>query len=124
MSKHKATTEEAVAYLESISAPITEDRILWARFLATQPTVEQVNIASSLVIEDRARHLPAARDVWDEAIRAARSAFDQQHGDSQAYHGNTMVNAGAMERRVVAALEAARDASTGREVKENPNANG
>lgn len=62
MSELKATTEEAVAYLESIGAPITEDRILWAKFLATQPTVEQVNIASSLVIEDRQRHLSESQE--------------------------------------------------------------
>ena len=47
-------------------------------------------------------------EVWDVAISASRSAFDQQPGDSQAWHDDTMVNAGAMERRVIAALESAR----------------
>lgn len=52
----------------------------------------------------------AQRQTWDKAITAGHSAFDQLPGDSQSYHDNTMVNAGAMERRVVAALEAARSA--------------
>lgn len=47
--------------------------------------------------------------AFRDAITAARTAFDQQPGDSQSWHGDTMVNAGAMERRVVTALEAAAD---------------
>lgn len=46
-------------------------------------------------------------ETFKAAIVAARTAFDRQAGDSQSYHDDTLVNAAAMERRVVAALEAA-----------------
>jgi hypothetical protein len=51
----------------------------------------------------------ARQRAWDKAIDAARRAFDKLPGDSTSYHGNELVNAGAMERRVIAQLEAARN---------------
>lgn len=90
------TTEDAAAYLESINAPVTEDRILWAKFLATKPSVEQVNLASSLVIEDRTRHgaglaeaLYKAMCVIERKTRSpeiteiARSAIARYEGKGQ-----------------------------------------
>lgn len=54
--------DEAIKYLESIAAPVTEDRILLAQFLATNPTVKQIHLATSLVIEERDRTAAAERE--------------------------------------------------------------
>jgi hypothetical protein len=47
----------------------------------------------------------ARRETWEAAIEAARSAFDQGQYDKQSFHDSTLVKAGAMEQRVVRALE-------------------
>ena len=71
-----------------------------AREVATAITIEKQKVESLLAT--------VRAEVWRAAISASRSAFDQQPGDSQAWHDDTMVNAGAMERRVITALESAR----------------
>ena len=51
------TRAEAEQYLKSIGVELREDRILWAQFLATHPSIIQINIASTIALEERARAL-------------------------------------------------------------------
>lgn len=46
---------DAEAYLNSIAAPLTTDRVLLAKFLATKPTVLQINLATRIALEERER---------------------------------------------------------------------
>lgn len=55
MDKESASDLEAKKYLDSIGADHRSDRVLWARFLATQPSVDQVHIASLLALDERRR---------------------------------------------------------------------
>ena len=61
--------DEAVAYLESIGAQSDEQRVLLAQFLATQPSVAQIHLCTSLVVE---RDSTARANAIDEAIGIAR----------------------------------------------------
>jgi hypothetical protein len=47
--------DEAVAYLESIGAQTDDERILLAQFLATRPSVQQIHLATSLVVQRDAK---------------------------------------------------------------------
>lgn len=63
-SREDSDREQAIAYLESIGAETNEERVLLAQFLATRPTVKQIHLATSLVIETRKRGDSVS---WDAA---------------------------------------------------------
>ena len=61
--------DEAIKYLESIGVATDEERVLLAQFLATQPTVKQINLCTSLAIQQRGKSDAASAGAVD--VRAA-----------------------------------------------------
>lgn len=66
--------DEAIKYLESIGAQTDSERVLLAQFLATEPTVQQVFLCTSLVLQRELTAIKQCIDYLRERGRMMSSA--------------------------------------------------
>jgi hypothetical protein len=80
-----SSRDEAIAYLESIGTETDQERILMAQFLATQPSVQQVHLATSLVVQ---RDATVRARAIGECIDAAKRKAEEYRTTAERYAEN------------------------------------